>query len=230
MKKTKGMNEKEFLALLQSVLPKTTPDPALASAIYDAVAKQVQIRNHLASFEKFCETRTVPDVEPATVAELQSQLATNFGDSNVSVAPAEEGDALAVEISLPDRTVTSRVRVGPPEDEAEEEQAPFVPFPVSLPEDPELVWVLGRRENFGPDEAARALSSIEEEFWSTKAGQKRLREIGERTFAEFIANVPASALGDSGLKRHYKMPEPLKTLRLLPSAPQSGSAPLDEAA
>jgi hypothetical protein len=228
MKKTKGMNEKEFLALLQTVLPKATPDPALASAIYEAVAKQVQLRNHLASFENFCATRTVPDTEPTTVAELQSQLATSFGESNVSVAPAEEGGALAVEITLPDRTVTSHVRVGPPEDEVEEEQAPFVPFPVSLPEDPELVWVLGRRENFAPDEAARALASIEEEFWSTKAGQKRLREIGERTFAEFIANVPASALADSGLKRHYKTPEPLKTLRLLPTAPQA--ATLEEAA
>jgi hypothetical protein len=228
MKKTKGMNEKEFLALLQTVLPKATPDPALASAIYEAVAKQVQIRNHLASFENFCATRTVPDTEPTTVAELQSQLATSFGESNVAVAPAEEGDALAVEITLPDRTVTSHVRVGPPEDEVEEEHAPFVPFPVSLPEDPELVWVLGRRENFAPDEAARALASIEEEFWSTKAGQKCLREIGDRTFAEFIANVPASALADSGLKRHYKTPEPLKTLRLLPSAPQA--ATLEETA
>ncbi len=91
MKKSKGMNEKEFLALLQTVLPKATPDPALASAIYEAVAKQVQLRNHLASFENFCATRTVPDTEPTTVAELQSQLATSFGESNVAVAPAEEG-------------------------------------------------------------------------------------------------------------------------------------------
>jgi len=40
-----------------------------------------------------------------------------------------------------------------------------------------------------------------------------LKDCVERTFAEFIANVPATALADSGLKRHYKEPETLKTLR-----------------
>jgi hypothetical protein len=110
----------------------------------------------------------------------------------------------------------------PGEDEEEVPQ-PFVPFPVAFPEDPELVWMLGRRENFPPDEAARSLAAMEEEFWATKAGQKRLREIGERSFAEFISAVPASALADSNLKRHYKSPEPLKTLRLLAAAAKERS-------
>ncbi len=92
---------------------------------------------------------------------------------------------------------------------------PFVPFPVSLPEDPELIWALGRREDLGPDEAMRALAIIEEEFWATKAGQKLLKEQADKTFAEFIARVPAAALKESGIKRHYKEPETLKTLQLL---------------
>ena len=37
--KIKGMNEAQFLSLLQKVLPKATNDPHLASAIYDEVAK-----------------------------------------------------------------------------------------------------------------------------------------------------------------------------------------------
>ncbi|MEI6358002.1 MAG: hypothetical protein WCP53_13020, partial [Verrucomicrobiota bacterium] len=43
----------------------------------------------------------------------------------------------------------------------------------------------------------------------------------EKTFAEFISRVPAAALTDSGLKRHYKEPEPRKTLRRLVPASQS---------
>jgi len=87
-----------------------------------------------------------------------------------------------------------------------------------LPEDPELVWVLARREDLAPEEATRALASIQEEFWATKNGQKLLRGGLERCFAGFVAHVPASALIESGLKRHYKQPESLKTLRLLATA------------
>jgi hypothetical protein len=218
MKKTSGMSEKEFLALLQQVLPKATPDPALASAIYDAVARQVQLRNHLASFEKFCASGSLPDLEEPTVAEFKSQLATNFGEANVTVTPNEEQRALDVEITLPDRVVTSQVKVIPPDEVPEElPKAPYVPFPVALPEDPELIWLLARREDFPADEAVRSLEAIEEEFWATKAGQKLLKETGERRFADFISSVPAAALSNSNMKRLYKMPETLKTLRLLPA-------------
>ena len=51
-------------------------------------------------------------------------------------------------------------------------------------------------------------------------GQKLLRDRVEKTFAEFIARVPAAALADSGMKRHYKTPEPRKTLRRLVPADQ----------
>jgi hypothetical protein len=169
-------------------------------------------------------------LEPATVAELQSRLETNFGQANVVVKPSEKGDAASVEIVLPDRTITNRVKVQPPGEEGDDEaKVPFVPFPVALPEDPDLLWVLARREDLAPDEATRALVLLEEEFWETKAGQKMLRDKVEKGFAEFIARVPAAALADHGLKRHYKAPEPRQTLRRLVPAEQAELAELSRA-
>ena len=217
--KTKGMTEAQFLALLQKVLPKTTKDSQLASAIYEEVAKEVRMVKSLASFEKFCETGALPDLEPETVANLQSELEGKFGESNVAITPDETGATLEVEITMPDRIVNNRVKIDatiPADDEAA--KVPFVPFPVALPEEPDLVWLLARREDFGPDEAARALAKIEEEFWATKKGQQLQRDRVEKSFAEFIINVPAAPLTESGLKRHYKEPQTLKTLRLLKPA------------
>jgi len=215
--KIKGMNEAQFLSLLQKVLPKATKDPHMASAIYDEVAKEVRLLKSIESFEKFCETGALLDIAPETVADLQSELAEKFGEANVAITPEENGTGVAVEIALPDGKMSSRVKVDPTVAE-EEVKIPFVPFPVSLPEDPELVWLLARREDLGPDEATRALAKIEEEFWATKKGQQLQRDHIEKTFAEFITHVPASALTESGLKRHYKEPEALKTLRLSATA------------
>ncbi len=212
--KPKGINQTEFLALLQKVLPKATQDPHLASSIYEQIAKEVRLINSLESFEKFCEEGSLPNLEPDTVAELQSELAEKFGEANIAITAEEDGGGVAVEITLPDRTLNSTLKVKAV-DEEEEVIAPFVPFPVCLPDDPELVWVLARRENLGPDEAVRALVLIEEEFWATKGGQKLQKEQVDKTFAEFIAHVPAAALKESGLKRHYKEPETLKALQLL---------------
>jgi hypothetical protein len=215
--KTKSMSEAQFLTLLQKVLPKAIKDPHLATTIYEEVHKEVQLQKSITAFEKFCEEGGIPDMEPNTVAELQNELVGRFGEDNVVVEPDEEGKGLEVEITLPDRTVSTTVKVDPSVAE-EEVKVPFVPFPVALPEDPELVWVLGRQEDLGPDEAVRALALIEEEFWATKKGQELQRKGTEKNFAEFITHVPASALKDSGLKRHYKAPEVLKPLRRLTAA------------
>ena len=212
--KNKAMNEAQFLAVLEKVLPKATKDHHLASTIYDQVEKEVRLQKNLVAFEKFCETGGLPDLEPNTVAELQTELAGKFGEDNVAIVPDESGANLAVEITLPDRTISSSVKVDPTVTE-EEIKIPFVPFPVSLPEDPELVWILARREDLGPEEAARALALIEEEFWATKKGQELQRKGTEKTFAEFITHVPATALKESNLKRHYKEPETLRPLRRL---------------
>jgi hypothetical protein len=224
MKKAQGLNEKDFLLLLQKILPKTTKDPRLADVIYDEVVREVKLRNNITSLEKFCKEGALPDLEPATITEFQNQLASNFGEENVQVVPDEKTQAVTVEVSLPDYEVKSVVRVAGPEDLEEEPTAPFVPFPVVLPEDPEMVWMLARRENFAAQEASRALSSIENEFWETKAGQKLLKELGERSFAEFISSVSASALADSSMKRLHKEPATLTTLHILPEAPPQKEA------
>ncbi len=214
--KTKGMTDAQFLDLLQKVLPEATPNPALASAIYACVAREVRLLNSVKSLEKFCTVGSLPDLEPATVQGFREQLAGNFGPENVVVEATEDGSAVAIEIALPDRKISNRIKVVPPGSEPEEEaKVPFVPFPVALPEDPELLWILGRREDLAPDQAAIALAGIEEEFWESKAGQKMQRDRVEKSFAEFVSRVPAAALADHGLKRHYKMPEPLKVFRRL---------------
>lgn len=53
--KTKALNDVQFLALLQKVLPKATQNAQLAAAIYEEVLKEVRLLKNLQSFEKFCE-------------------------------------------------------------------------------------------------------------------------------------------------------------------------------
>ena len=225
--KSKPLTEAQFLTFLDKTLAKLISDLKLRATIQEEVSKEIRLHNHVASFMKYSENASVPDLKPETVAELQDQLAATFGsDARVEVTAPDErdaaGGALAVEITLPDRIVNREIRVAPAGGADEGDgapKAPFVPFPVTLPQDAELVWVLARREDLGPDEAARALAHIEDEFWGSKTGQKIQREGTEKTFAEFIANVPAAALLESGLKRHYKEPETLHSLRLLHARP-----------
>lgn len=219
--KPKSISETQFMSLLQKVLPETIPDARLASALYERVAQELRLIRSLERFEKFCSEGALPDLEPSTVTNLKQDLGTTFGDDKVSVTPAEDQKSVEVEIALPDRTVNTTLRVASPDDPVvtEEVKAPFVGFPVSLPEDPELIWLLARRENVGPDEANRALAGAEEEFWASKAGLELQKDRVERTFAEFIANVPAGMLADRGLKRLYRDPETRRTLVLLPPGP-----------
>jgi len=218
--KTKGLNEAHFLSLLQRALSRATPDAQLATTIYAEVEREVRLTKDLESFEKFCEKGALPNLAPETVAELQSELSAKFGEGNVTLTPDQNEQNVAVEIGLLDRTVTSRVKVqAEGADASEGDPKPsFVPFPVSLPEDPELVWVLARREDLAPEEATRALASIQEEFWQQRMDKSCCGAGSNAVFAEFVAHVPASALIESGLKRHYKQPESLKTLRLLATA------------
>jgi hypothetical protein len=60
-----------------------------------------------------------------------------------------------------------------------------------------------------------ALAKAQESFWESKAGQAHLQKRTERTFPEFIAKVPGKMLTESGLKRHYKEPEPVKPIKTL---------------
>jgi hypothetical protein len=109
--KTKGLNEAHFLSLLQRALSRTTPDAQLATTIYAEVEREARLTKDLESFEKFCEKGALPNLAPERVAELQSELTAKFGEGNVTLTPDENEKSVAVEIGLPDRTVTNRVKV-----------------------------------------------------------------------------------------------------------------------
>lgn len=218
MKKSKGLSERDVLELLRSVLPKTTNDIELASKIINAMEKELQRKNVHTAFEKFCEKCELPTMEATDVMEVKKQLTDAFGEDAVKVTQDKKGEALNVELQTPEGVLKGQIKVGQKNGEGSEEQEitlKFVPFPVALPSDPELVWMLAKRENLNGEEAAVTLAKVEEEFWASKSGQKLLRDRVERTFAEFVSRVPSKMLSEGGLKRHYKEPEAVKQFRTL---------------
>lgn len=218
----KKTTDAQLLDLLKRVLPKATHDPKLAGVIYKAVEQELQSKNRVKSFEKFCEKVELPDLEPQTVTNVQKQFSETFSDGDVVIKPNRKEKTLSVEVSLRDgNQFSSEIKVRPLAPEASDEQEislKFVPFPVALPGDAELVWMLAKRENMTPEEAGIALTKIEDDFWASKTGQKLIRDRVERSFPEFISRAPGGMLTDLGLKRHYKTPEPVKVLKpmLLP--------------
>lgn len=215
--KKKQDEQARLLALLKKVLPKATPDAELAGKIYEAIEAELRTKNRVASFQKFCDRLPLPDLEAKTIDEVKLQLAAAFSEGDVTIQPNKKEKSLAVEVSLPDGSQFNteiKVRATPPEESDEQEIVlKFVPFPVALPGDPELTWLLAKRENMSPDEADIALAKAEEEFWASKVGQKALRDRVEKSFPEFINRAPAGLLTELGLKRHYKMPEPIRVHR-----------------
>ena len=217
---TKKTTDAQLLDLLKKVLPKATHDPQLAGKIYQAIEQELKVKARGAAFDKFCARVELPNLEPQSLQEVKTQLAASFGQGDVTLKPNRKEKTLAVEVALTDGTQFSgEIKVNPNAGaEASEEQEitlKFVPFPVCLPGDKELVWMLAKRENLSPDEGGMALTKAEDEFWASKTGQKLLRDRVERSFPEFIARVPAGVLTELGLKRHYKTPEPIKPLRSL---------------
>jgi hypothetical protein len=216
-KETKKTTEAQLLDLLKKVLPKATHDATLAGKIYQAIELELKSKARGIAFEKFCGKIELPDLEPKTVADVQKQLSASFGDGDITLKPNKKEKTLSVEVDMPDGTqFKSEVKVGPvaaAEDGEQEITLKFIPFPVCMAGDKELVWLLAKRENMSPDEAGIALSKIEEEFWASKTGQKLIRDRVERSFPEFVARVPAGMLNEMGLKRHYKTPEAIKIMR-----------------
>ena len=208
-----------LLELLKTVLPKAVSDPKLAQKILTACEMEIKAKNRVVSFDKFCQTCKLPDLKPETVAGVQAELEQSFGKGKVSLVPHPQKKAVSVEVVLQDETFEGVIRIKSPEEgdgEPEDEIKPrMTPFPVALPGDPELIWMLARPENRSPDEAAIALTQVQDEFWESKTGQKLLRDRVERSFPEFISRAPAKMLSEVGLKRHYKEPEPVKQLKVL---------------
>jgi hypothetical protein len=221
-KESTRTTETQLLELLKRVLPKATPDAQLAGKIYEAIEQELKAKNRVVNFEKFCSRVELRDLEPKSIEEVKTQLETSFGRGDITLKPNKKEKVLSVEVALPDgNQFSGMIRVNPnagaPENEEQEIQLKFIPFPICLPGDKELIWLMAKHENLSNDEAGMALSKIEEDFWASKTGQKLLRDRVERNFPEFIARVPAAALRDAGLKRHYKTPEPLKVLRVSPT-------------
>jgi hypothetical protein len=220
MKKETSQNtETQLLELLKKVLPKATHDPQLAGKIYQAIESELKAKAQATAFDKFCRKVELPSLQSEAIEAAKNQLATAFRGADVTLKADRKEKTLAVEVALPDGTQLRNVievRPVPASGDAggeEEVPAKFVPFPVCLPGDKELVWMLGKRETLSPEEAGIALGRLEEEFWASKTGQKLLRDRVERSFPEFMARVPGGMLGEAGLRRHYKEPEPVKMLR-----------------
>jgi hypothetical protein len=215
----KKTNEAQLLDLLKRVLPKATRDPQLAGKIYEAIESELKSKARALAFEKFCAKVELPNLDQKTVDDVKLQLAASFGDGDITLKPNKKEKSLVVEVSLPDGGhFSSAIKVGPVAASSEEQDVTFkfVAFPVCLPGDKELVWLLAKRENMSPEEASIALAKAEEEFWVSKTGQKLIRDRVERSFPEFIARVAGGFLSEVGLKRHYKAPEPIKALRIGP--------------
>jgi hypothetical protein len=214
----KAKHEAQLLNLLKSVLPKAVPDAKLAQIIYSALEKEISSSERTAHFEKFCRKVELPDLKKESLAEVKEQFEASFGKGMVSIVPHEGKKAATVEIVTPKGNFEGTIKVGPkaPEEGDEDSVKPkFVPFPVCLPTDPELVWLLARDERMTPDDATIALAKVQDGFWESKAGQQHLQKRTERTFPEFISKVPGKVLTEVGLKRHYKEAEPIKQLKVL---------------
>jgi hypothetical protein len=220
--KSKKTNESQLLELLKLVLPKAIEDPRLASKIMEAIEHELARKNRAMAFEKFCEKCELPNLEAETVMDVKKQFEASFPEGDVTIKPDKKEQTLAVEVDLPDGSqFQTEMKVKPlgAEGDAEQEVVlKFVPFPVALPGDKELVWFMAKRENMTPDEASIMLEKVEGDFWGSKSGQKLIRDRVERSFPEFIGRVPAGMLNEVGLKRHYKEPEPVKVLH--PQAPK----------
>ncbi len=228
MAKAKSNPEVQVLELLKQVLPKAIHDPALAGKIFSAAEKELKFQGRATAFEKFCAKVELPDLEPKTVENVRRQFLESFGGSKLTLKPNPSTETLAVTVVLPDGAqLNGVITVRPVEEQPDEEQeikVKFVPFPVSLPGDKELVWLLAKAENLTPEEAAIALAKAEEDFWGSKTGQKLIRDRVERCFPEFMERGPAKLLKEVGLKRHYKTPEPVKVLNPVPLAAPKAKA------
>ena len=217
-KKQKSNPESQLLALLKDVLPKAVSDQKLVEKIYSACEKEISSKVRVESFQKFCSKAEVPDLEEQTIEEVQRQFEDSFGKGAVSIVPHPKKQAATIEVVVDGEVLEGVVKVGANGKSESEEEAEFtpkyVPFPVSLASDPELVWSLGRGENLTPEEAAISLAKAQEDFWASKQGQNLIRKKRvEKTFAEFVSRAPSKFLSELGLKRHYKEPEPVKQLR-----------------
>ncbi len=217
MKKTR-LNEEEIIKLLDEILPTVTKDPKVSGRIMNAVQKELKHKSQTAAFHEYCQKCPLPDLSDETVKELTARFEHNFGKEGLELAADNAESKLFVELKLGKAVLQGEIPINErplDEDEEQEIKLKFIPFPVALDGDPELIWLMAKKENLSPDEAGMALAAVQAEYWETKGGQNALRKGGQRNFPDFITRVPAKMLTEVGLKRHYKDPETLKMIRQL---------------
>ncbi len=208
-KASKGMNEKQVTDLVKGVLTEAIDNMETAATVLDLLEKEFRRRNQATTFEKFLERCELPDLENITVHEVLYQLHAAFGADNITLEVNPKLEALDITLKTETESLAGQIRVHPSEPEADL-KLNFVSFPVALPGDPELTWAFAKLENMTNEEAGQVLELLEAEFWASKRGQKLIRDRVDRSFPEFVKNVPASALREVGLKRHYKEPEAIR--------------------
>lgn len=216
--KKNTLTEEEIIELLNDVLPGATKDPKISGKIMNAIRKELKHKSQATAFGEYCRVCPLPDLEEETVKVVASRFEEVFGKDNLEIAVDKEGEKLIVELTLGRTSMNSEIAVNErPLDETDEPEVKlkYVAFPVALPGDKELVWLMAKKENMSSEEAGIALASVQTEFWETKSGQNQLRKGAERSFPEFINRVPAKMLSEVGLKRHYKDPEAIKLIRQL---------------
>ena len=211
------LTEKEVVELLQSVLSQTTQDTHLAQKILDGIRKEMERKKQSSAFQEFCRRCPLPDLKEDTLREVSQRFEESFGRDLIDFDIDEDEGMLNVALNLPHGSLTSTIGINDlPWDEKELEaelKVKSVPFPVAMPGDKELVWMLGRKETMTPQEGMRALLKLQSDFWESRSGQLQLRKGAERSFPEFLQRVPAKLLSEEGLRRHYKDPEAITVLR-----------------
>src|ERR1041384_8745040 len=111
--KQKPNNNKEgqLLELLKKVLPKTISDPKLVEKVYTACEAELKSKTRTSSFEKFCDKCELPDLKPATVAEVKQQFEVSFGKGAVTVKADSGKEVLHVEVNVGQDTYQGAVKV-----------------------------------------------------------------------------------------------------------------------
>ena len=196
MKKT-TLSEEEVITLLNDILPEVTQDPAVSGRIVNAVQKKLRHKSQVAAFHEYCQKCPVPDLTDETVKELTARFEHEFGKQGLGLDADNSENKLYVEAKIGDAILTSEIPVNDrplDEDEEQEVKLKFIPFPVALDGDPELIWLMAKKENLSNEEAGMALATAQAEYWETKSGQNALRKGSQRSFPDFISRVPAKML------------------------------------
>ena len=180
----------EVLSLLERELP--VVDGKNANDVYDHIATVIRRERGLRNLGRFAEEGALQSADAATIEEFTVPLRSMFGPENVVVKVADDAKTADAEITMHrggqpvQRVFTVRIDATIANGGEPELKVPFVPFPFALPDDPEMVWSLARREDLGVEEAKRLLTELEAEFWETRKGLNLQKKRVERTFANFI--------------------------------------------